>query len=85
MLFRIRSKSTNCAVNRGSNIKCRLCGEEIESQSHVLNCYKIRGDGSFMSLQSIQGEVMVDKEAVTEIAKRFIKFEKEIEHSNMSV
>ena len=84
MLFRIRSNSTNCAVNRGSNIKCRLCGEESESQSHVLNCKKIRGDGSIMTLQSIQAEVMVDNEAVTEIAKRFIKFEKEMEHSNMT-
>ena len=48
IIFRLRTRSVSCKGNMSSahraDMSCRLCGECDETQEHITNCSKIRGD-----------------------------------------
>ena len=55
-VFRVRSHTLNCRDNQHSShedLTCRLCGQDVETQLHVINCPNVRRDGEFLSLDSI--------------------------------
>ena len=76
-LFKIRGRSTNVLENRGSHGDCRLCGEEEETQEHILNCVKIRGQAQTLSLVTIK-QMHDAPDVLVEIAERFMKFQEMI-------
>ena len=54
LIFKIRSRTLNCRDNQHSanpDTTCRLCGSEIEDQTHIINCTKVRCDGEIISLK----------------------------------
>ena len=54
LLFRIRGKVINCRDNHHSShqsIICRLCGVTVETQEHIANCPKVRGDREVISFE----------------------------------
>lgn len=84
-IFKLRSRSIECKVNRKStaaNLICRLCKENEESQDHVVNCRNIRLEGAIHSMEEIIGEVPLNNENVHEICNRFYEFNKQINEIN---
>ena len=54
LLFRIRGRIINCRDNHHSShqiIICRLCGSTIETQEHIANCPKVRGEREIISFE----------------------------------
>ena len=50
----IRGKVINCRDNHHSShqsIICRLCGVTVETQEHIANCPKVRGDREVISFE----------------------------------
>ena len=77
-LFKLRSYSVDCKVNRKSsnnNLTCRLCDCEDESQIHVINCSLVRGDNAVLDISRIfVGDFSGDDKEVVEVCRRVDKF-----------
>ena len=78
-ISKIRSRNVECKANRKSsseNLQCRLCGEEEETQQHIINCSKIRSDEEpELDLHPIMNQdVALNSTDVVEICRRISLF-----------
>lgn len=78
IIFKLRSYSVDCKVNRkssNSNLSCRLCGNEDESQVHIINCPLIRGNSAVLDITKIfAGDFSSGDEEVLEVCRRVDEF-----------
>ena len=68
----------DCKVNRkssNSNLSCRLCGSEDESQVHIINCPLVRGNSAVLDITKIfAGDFSSGDEEVLEVCRRVDEF-----------
>ena len=80
IIFKLRSFSVDCKVNRKSsnpNLVCRLCNLELETQAHIVNCPIIVKDGTYLDLSKIlSGNFLAGDCEVLEICERVEEFKK---------
>ena len=54
-----------------SNLSCRLCGSEDESQVHIINCPLVRGNSAVLDITRIfAGDFTTGDEEVLEVCRR---------------
>ena len=77
MLFKFRSKTINCKDNQHSshtNLNCRLCNTQIESQDHIINCDHIRNNNEIITLDVRSLTENCDMQLLNIIYKRYQDF-----------
>ena len=79
-VFRYRSFSVNCKVNRQSSTStveanCRLCHDTDETQEHIINCRAVPGNEQYISTEKLyEKEVEIDESRLLIITKRHDRF-----------
>ena len=77
VLFRARLRSINCRANMpGSHqdLVCRLCGEDVETQEHIVNCRHVKGDKECIDV-NVVNDLEADSSTLRELCTRFRYFE----------
>ena len=71
-IAKLRSRSVDCKNNRKSSqtdLSCRLCGKEEETQQHMVNCSHV-SQGPPLRLDDTIMDVQLNNENVLEVCKR---------------
>ena len=78
IIFKLRSFSIDCKVNRKSSNKdltCRLCKAEEETQLHIINCSAVARDKPVIDISKIlDGDFRGGDEDVLEVCRRVDAF-----------
>ena len=86
-VFKMRGRSLSCRDNHHSSNKtlmCRLCGVDIETQYHILNCQFVRGTDRLISLDPyLKNNVPLDQKDELQMLKdRYDEFHELVRSSS---
>ena len=76
IIFKLRGGVADCLVNKKSsfvNTMCRLCGLEVETQAHVINCPKV-AIGNPLDISRVYESSLSSDEQILEIVDRYDRF-----------
>ena len=77
VLFKARLNSVNCKGNMPSafqDMTCRLCGDAVENQQHIVNCVHVRGEKTCLDVSEVY-DPDADAGVLEELCLRLRHFE----------
>ena len=84
IIFKLRSHSIDCKSNRKSahaDLTCRLCKQDDETQSHIINCPRVCQD-PVMDISKVMDCEIDANDNDIEICRRVDEFNKAVNGSN---